>query len=83
MGIRTVEEQELIVKACMRTSGIEESKMAKLLKMDVETFERKIRNHELNLLEVITFSNYCRLDTKQIFWVFFPNFNMAHKQRRR
>ena len=83
MGIRTVEEQELIVKACMRTSGIEESKMAKLLKMDVETFERKIRNHELNLLEVITFSNHFRLDTKQIFWLFFPNFNMAHKQRRK
>ena len=81
MGIRTAEEQTIMIMACMKTRGIEESKMAKFLKMDVSTFEKKILNNELNLREVITFSDHCRLDTKQIFELFFPNFNGRRKEK--
>ena len=81
MSFRAKEEPEIMIKTCMESKGIDTYAMAKFLKMDVKTFDTKVRNQDLNLQEVVTFSNHCKLDMKQIFMIFFPKFTGNHKNK--
>ena len=81
MGIRTVEEQKEMILACLRIRSIPITEMAKLLKLDNKTFNKKVRNQTFNLFEVAVFANYCGLDMKELVELFFPKFSGNHKDK--
>ena len=49
MGIRTVEEQKEMIMACLKRNSVQITEMAKLLKLDNRTFNKKVRNQSFNL----------------------------------
>ena len=81
MGIRTMEEQEDMILACLKKSSVQITEMAKLLKLDNKTFKRKVRMQTLNLFGVVVFAYYCRLDMDELIKLFFPKFNGNHKDK--
>lgn len=81
MGIRTMEEQEDMILACLKKSSVQITEMAKLLKLDNKTFKRKVRMQTLNLFGVVVFANYCGLDMEELMELFFPKFSGNHKDK--
>ena len=81
MGIRTMEEQEDMILACLKKSSVQITEMAKLLKLDNKTFKQKVRKQSFNLFEVVVFSNYCGLNMEQLMELFFPKFSGNHKDK--
>lgn len=81
MGKRTVEEQKEMIMACLRIRSVPIKEMAKLLKLDNKTFNKKVRNQSFNLFEVVVFANYCGLDMKELIELFFPKFSGNHKDK--
>lgn len=81
MGKRTVEEQKEMIMACLRIRNVPIKEMAKLLKLDNKTFNKKVRNQSFNLFEVVVFANYCGLDMKELVELFFPKFSGNHKDK--
>ena len=81
MGIRTVEEQKEMILSCLRIRSVSITEMAKLLKLDNKTFNKKVRNQSFNLFEIVVFANYCGLDMKELVELFFPKFSGNHKDK--
>jgi len=81
MGIRTMEEQEDMILACLRMRGVQITEIAKHLKLDNKTFNKKVREQTFNLFEVVVFAYYCRLDMDELIKLFFPKFNGNHKDK--
>lgn len=46
---RVKNEQEHLVKVCMQTNAVQVVEMAKLLRMEKLTFNKKLRNNSLTL----------------------------------
>lgn len=70
MGKRTVEEQKEMIMACLRIRSVPIKEMAKLLKLDNKTFNKKVHNQSFNLFEIVVFANYCGLDMKELIELF-------------
>ena len=81
MGIRTVEERKEMIMACLKRNSVQITEMAKLLKLDNKTFNKKVRNQSFNLFEIVVFANYCGLDMKELIELFFPKFSGNHKDK--
>lgn len=79
--IRTTEEQVGMVLACLKKHSVQIKEMAKLLKLDNKTFNKKVRNQSFNLFEVVVFANYCGLDMGELIELFFPKFSGNHKDK--
>lgn len=78
---RTVEEQKEMILSCLRIRSVPVTEMAKLLKLDNKTFNKKVRNQSVNLFEIVVFANYCGLDMKGLIELFFPKFSGNHKDK--
>ena len=81
MGIRTVEEHKEMIMAGLSIRSVPIKEMAKLLKLDNKTFNKKVRNQSFNLFEIVVFANYCGLDMKELIELFFPKFSGNHKDK--
>lgn len=66
--------QEHLVKVCMQTHAVQVREMAKLLRMEKLTFNKKLRSNSLTLREIVTFGNYCDLSISKVVDLFFPKF---------
>lgn len=66
--------QEHLVKVCMQTHAVQVGEMAKLLRMEKLTFNKKLRSNSLTLREIVTFGNYCDLSISKVVDLFFPKF---------
>lgn len=71
---RVKNEQEHLVKVCMQTNAVQVVEMAKLLRMEKLTFNKKLRSNSLTLREIVTFGNYCGLSISKVVDLFFPKF---------
>ena len=78
---RTLEEQKEMILACLRIRSVPIKEMAKFLKLDNKTFNKKVRNQTFNLFEIVVFANYCGLDMKELVELFFPKFSGNHKDK--
>ena len=71
---RVKNEQEHLIKVCMQTHAVQVVEMAKLLRMEKLTFNKKLRSNSLTLREIVTFGNYCGLSISKVIDLFFPKF---------
>lgn len=71
---RVKNEQEHLIKVCMQTHAVQVVEMAKLLRMEKLTFNKKLRSNSLTLKEITTFGSYCDLNISKVVDLFFPKF---------
>lgn len=71
---RVKNEQEHLIKVCMQTNAVQVWEMAKLLRMEKLTFNKKLRSNSLTLKEITTFGKYCDLSISKVVDLFFPKF---------